>query len=430
MVDNFAQGIRNAVGGLKDSLGNVGATIKEAIGFSKNPNIPSEVWGAHMMDNFASGIDYGNEAVVDSLKDTIKAVEDSIKEFSSSFDDLSDRTQTSLDKFNDATKTAKKNFRDAAKSIRDDVKDLRKSFREDFANSVLDIRNKITDLKAAMSDNTGTFNSTGAGIIVTAQDALAKAQADLATETAKSPEQQNAADIQSLQNTIQEKQAFLNKHADFINSIEGDIEEERRVRSLDEIDLLQENYNKQQEELQKNVDAQQAILDAHKTQIDKYNADITEAARVAGLDQLALLTENKNKELDLLNQRLADEKTIRNDALKDARKEFKQSYKQIKQETNDLIDSLAAKFSTIPTSINDAFTVLGQTLQSAGTALASTSKTVNNTNNKTIILNMNDVMGETKDEKMARLKTVVKSLWSTKLQSMAIPFRGKLDHKK
>lgn len=76
LIGNFIQGIKNGINNLWAEIDTIISSITEKLGFSKNPNLATEVWGEEMIKNFAEGIKKGQIDIGEALagvKDEVAA---------------------------------------------------------------------------------------------------------------------------------------------------------------------------------------------------------------------------------------------------------------------------------------------------------------------------------------------------------------------
>jgi hypothetical protein len=272
-VENFTKGMLAAIPGVGTAVSLVTNAL-EFIKFSKNKNIPSEVWGQHMIENFAEGMGVGAGDIDDQLENIKERMANRIENFSDSFVTLKDKVKEALSDYTSAIKSARKTYKETMSDIAADREALSGGVQKDVAKEILG-----------------------------SEQRLAEAQKDLFAETAKAQEEQNLDRISELQATINEENVFLKKHAQDYKDYAAAIKEERRLESLDSIELAKEQY--------------------------------------------AL-------ELADLNQREADALEIKQKAFNSAYQALRENYKLIKADTKDLVSELVKEFNGIPTALIDA----------------------------------------------------------------------------
>lgn len=409
MLQNFAQGIRNGFAPIENAIGGAKA-IFEKIKFSKNKDIPSEVWGYHMMQNFAGGIDEGNEEVVDALDETVKKAEERIKAFTETFAELKEKTKEAWREFVDSTKDAKKEYNKSIDDIRGKNKELKKSFEEDVANAVLDIRDNIKGLQDELGTSNASFDQKMADQFVDAENTIAESKKKINTELEKADADRDEEKIAELQANIAEQESFLTKHADLIKQLEGTIAEERRVRGLDEVERLMEQKAVEASILQTQIDQEQAILNTHAGTIQQYHNAIKEQRRVRGLDEIALLIENFEVEKSALQTQEDAALEIKQNAMKKARQAYKKHLKNIIQDTERTVGTMATEFDKIPANMGSALEALSNRLINAGSKIKGDQTTNNVNNSKTFSVTVNAGGGEGQNDLLARLGVLLKTI--------------------
>lgn len=410
MLQNFAAGIWEGISNVGESLESAKNFIKEKIGFSKNKDIPTEVWGYHMMQNFAGGIDEGNEEVVDALDETVKKAEERIKAFTETFAELKEKTKEAWREFVDSTKDAKKEYNKSIDDIREKNKELKKSFKEDVANAVLDIRDNIKGLQDELGTSNASFDQKMADQFVDAENTIAESKKKINTELEKADADRDEEKIAELQANIAEQESFLTKHAGLISQLEGAIAEERRVRGLDEVERLMEQKAVEASILQTQIDQEQAILNTHAGTIQQYHNAIKEQRRVRGLDEIALLIENFEIEKSALQTQEDAALEIKQNAMKKARQAYKKHLKNIIQDTERTVGTMATEFDKIPANMGSALEALSNRLINAGSKIKGDQTTNNVNNSKTFSVTVNAGGGEGQNDLLARLGVLLKTI--------------------
>jgi len=389
MMQNFGQGITNALGNVTQPVENMVGWIKGKIGFSKNPNIPTEVWGAHMMQNFASGIDLGNKDVKAKLNETVKHVKDRIEDFTKGFADMGKKASKAWDKFKDSIKDARKTYKDNIAKIKEDIESIHTSMKETRAA----FKKEAQGIKDDYAKNSGAatmgMGFDIAGSIFESQERQAKAQRELQNEMAKDEKDRDKEKIAGLEAQVSTEAGFLAKHLADQQTYAAQIIEVRRKAGLDEIELRKEQHAQEQADLITKRDEQLAQA---KIEYDEKMAKYAQ--------ELVDLQAQKDKEADIY-QKAADK----------ARNILKASLDAQKKDAKNLVNDLVKEFERIPDSISQAFTNLGKKMMTAGSTISGgkgSSKTTNNSKNFSVIINSGG--GESQKDLLNRLNILLKTL--------------------
>ena len=389
-----------------------------------------------------------SDGVSEAIAEAAELVEERTEEIITSFETLKQKTKNAWSEFQDSTDDAKKTYRDTIDSIKESTKELKASFKsdfadivsnmktgiqeikttfeDDFANTILDIQDNISGLNATLSETNLSFDEDIASKFVDAEEEIANATTSLNDELLKDEESRSQDTIDGLNELISEKEAFLEKHADTLAGLEDTTAEVRRVRGLDEIELLIEQKSAEAAILEESIATEQAILDAHKDRIQEHNDAITEQVRVRGLDDIELLIEQKSNEIAALKESALIEEgllksnykaaradlrsqekqalKIKRNAAKRARRMLRNNLKGIAADSRVIIGQMAAEYQIIPDSMGEALNQLSSRLITAGTQISGGGNTTSTTDNsKNITIEINGTSGESQDELLARL---------------------------
>lgn len=400
------QSLQGQVDGLTGKFGLFTQDIKnsrDAFGKMYDAVIHGAPAMANALDGAGGGGTVDRSPFVDKSKSKEKA-EKSAQEFINAFRGISDKAGDYLKKFRDKSDEIKEKFAETVKDINKKRKELMEGFRSDFGDAVVDIQNNMKDLSKSILATASDFDAQMAGVIITSQDKLAELQKNLQNELSLGSLDQDTSYIASLNEQIAAEEAFLGKHADTVTAVNDDITEQRRQAGLDNIEKLKEEKDAAVSELQVQVDAEQAILDAHKADIIKYHDDITEAARRSSRDQLTILKEQVAEEKAVLKGDLKNAK-------KDKKADFKANRKDLRANFADLVEMLQEKTGDAARNYG---TLPGEGVAPFNSAISDVNKVGKRINKfkqggNVYNFNINGVEGESLDEIASRFGLVLKT---------------------
>lgn len=331
--------------------------------------------------------------------------EDKKTKYVNAFKNISDQAYNYLKKFRENAKKIQEDFDKTIDEINKKRSDLNKKFSVDVANAVLDIQDQIKTLNDSLKSTNTDYADQMASSIIDAQDQLTSLQKDLQDQMALGSLDQDQSYIETLQSQIQTQEGFLSKHADVIKDVQANIDEQRRVSGLDEIDKLQEEKDSKIEIIQQQVDEEQAILDAHSKWIKNNQAALVEAERAASLDKIQILKEQLLTDRALLDadekQAKKDKKTAKKENRADLRDNFKDLIKNFIEDTQNLGEK--------------SKTVSGQALTDIQTAEGKVNKVGRkavgkNAKGNIYQIDLNVTSGESIDSILAKLVTKMKTI--------------------
>lgn len=273
--------------------------------------------------------------------------EDKKTKYVNAFKNISDQAYNYLKKFRENAKKIQEDFDKTIDEINKKRSDLNKKFSVDVANAVLDIQDQIKTLNDSLKSTNTDYADQMASSIIDAQDQLTSLQKDLQDQMALGSLDQDQSYIETLQSQIQTQEGFLSKHADVIKDVQANIDEQRRVSGLDDIEKLQEEKDSKIEIIQQQVDEEQAILDAHSKWIKNNQAALVEAERAASLDKIQILKEQLLTDRALLD---ADEKQAKKDkkaAKKENRADLRENFKDLIKNFIEDTQNLGEKSKTV-----------------------------------------------------------------------------------
>lgn len=447
LIENFKQGVLDAVPGLNAAVDGA-KRVLDRLKFSRNKEIPSEIWGEHMMDNFAEGMGKGSEEVqarIDEIQNTLdtwarerlgstakestarkqeifdlkkeqKDLKEQLKMIDGSYDgylkkieEVEKKTKKSWEEFDKSSKAARKEYTKTITEINEKNNELQNSFKESFSSAVLDVRDGIEKMKSELNNSNLSFDQKIAVELVNTEDVIKETKQKIADEmSAENPDDKKVLDLQS---SLAEQESFLIKHADVVSRLDAMMAEERRVRSLDEIELLLEQKAKEGGILQAQIDQEQIMLDTHAQKIAEYNGAILEMRRIRGLDEIALLVENFEVEKSALQLQEDEALEAKKEALTKARNTYKKHLKGLVGDTKKAVKEMTAEFGRIPNTMAGAIEALSNRLISAGNKIGG--KTVNNNktdNSKKFDITINAEKGDGQKDLLKRLNLMLKTL--------------------
>lgn len=335
-----------------------------------------------------------------------KEAEKSAKSYISAFESIADKSSDYLEEFGKNAKRIKQDFNKTINEIKEKGKELAANFASDFSGAVLEIRNTISELKSSIVSTSQGFNEQMAAVIIAKQDELAELQKNLQSELALGSLDQDTSYIASLQEQIATQEGFLSEHADVVAAVQDEITEQRRVAGLDEIEALKEQKDKEISELQAQIDEENAILNAHKEDIKKYHSDITEAARLASRDQLQVLKDQLIAEREILSGEKEDAITARKKARRKNRREMRGNFADLIDAFSESSSELSSEFGTVPSeatgSMNDAINAINK--------IATKMEGFPKGTGKSYQINVNAVTGESLESIIARLGVLMKTI--------------------
>jgi|GEM_PF-6732931 len=255
-------------------------------------------------DTLKSAKDSFSKAITgDGINDALKRMEDADAKVAKTKLGVKELTQAQVD---------------AAEAAQKHAKDL-----EDMQKSVIDAKDKITELAASIKDKLTTAfsdfkNSIGdivkesqtnlAQLVVKSETDLKDLRTQLAEEQAKEADKQSADRIKSLQDEINQKQAILTASAGYETRLRAQIAD--RQKAIDELATkqAQETDPVKKATLETEIEARKTALE----QVQKLGGldkQITEERRLAALDEFSRMEEETFKRIDLATTEFVTEVT-------------------------------------------------------------------------------------------------------------------------
>ena len=211
LIQNFADGIlQGVVGPLTDAVNTASNFVKDKLGFSVNPYLPSEEWGEHMIGNFADGMAVAQpklSAAVQQIIDVLNGVDESQKLV------VSDGIK-GLDELNDAYTTA-------------------------FS----DLEGKISGFQESLDSIFGEFSDTQSKERKKVAEAIVASETDVADLKAQIADESDAKKRQELKKKLEMELSTMNDLKDRIAQFDAEVTEVKRVNGLTQLQLAFENYD-------------------------------------------------------------------------------------------------------------------------------------------------------------------------------------------
>jgi hypothetical protein len=260
--------------------------------------------------------------IAKSTTDTFKFMSDSLSQAAGNgFDDLNKKLEESDLKLAKGKLGAKELTQaqvDAAEAADKHAKSL-----EDMQKSVIDAKDKITELASSIKDkltesfkdfkdnlkDTITESRQGlAELVVKSETDLKDLRSQLAEEQAKEADKQSADRIKSLQQEISQKQAVLTASAGYETRLAQQIAD--RQKTIDDLSAKQtkETDPIKKATLETEIEARKTALEQI-TNLGGLDKQITEERRTAALDEFSRMEEETFKRIDLATTAFVSEVT-------------------------------------------------------------------------------------------------------------------------
>lgn len=350
----------------------------------------------------------GGGGFIGSIAKGAKEAEKSASSYISAFESVADKSSDLLEKFNENARRIKQEFRKTIEDIKKKGAELAKGFASDFGSAIVEIQDTIKSLTDSMLASTRGFDAQMAGVVIKTQDEIANLQTQLNEQLSLGSLDQDQSFIEELQSQIAEREGFLSKHSGVISQIQDSINEERRKAGLDEIETLQEQKDAEVSELQAQIDTENAILDKHAEDIASFNDAITEARRQSSLDQIEILKEQFAAERALLEQEKEAARTKRKKDRKKNRNELRAGFQDVSSLLYDETGEMSQDFSSMPTGAQSSFNSAVGAINAIGAKIGGFN--AKKDSGKQYNININTIQGESLEDIMSRLGVMLKTL--------------------
>lgn len=272
----------------------------------------------------------------EAMKETAEAIQENnerLQDFITSAETLKEKQaeiwsslEEKLDKFKDKLKEAKNSFKESFQGIVDELREVRENFKQAADDIYKNFDESFRNLAR-------TYDQKIAKEIIDAEENKTKAQIELNEELSKAEEDRNEEKIKQLQTTINEESGFLENHKQDYIDYEEAIAEERKIRSMDAVELLKYQFQQEKIELQKDRDEKLEIL---KQETSDKQQEL--------LEQLKIVQEIYDKIQETIHEKMHK-----------ARVKARNALNKILDDTKEIVDLMKKEFKEIPDEIEEAF---------------------------------------------------------------------------
>lgn len=255
----FAQGIADGAGAVADAAGKAGSAAKDQL--------------EKMFDEL--------KKKGDNIDELIKEVKDKTKEWRDILLSVEDTYAGVAQKLNDAGISIE--------GITDSSRELERTHKETFdilnadlkryadnaiqvKNSIADVTDKIANLK---KEQQGALASQQQDTVKTAAEKIVEIEQNVKDLRDKLSLETNADEVNRLKKSLDEQQAILMKHADFITANQDEIDQARHMASLDEVSQIIEVGKQKAAAIKKEYEDKVAALEQEKVALqDRYDTEV------------------------------------------------------------------------------------------------------------------------------------------------------------
>jgi len=287
MIDGFIQGVKNkitgAVNAVKEFAGSVAGAAKSVLGIQSPSRVFREL-GNNTAEGFLLGIEDESEEAQAVMREFVEGLQAEAKDaqepldFTGAFQELEqvvsdafDEASAAITDFVQTNADAQQQLRDEIAQTEQEIKDLEAAFAE-------------ANLKAEQQ-----FQETAAGIVLDAKEKEAEIQEQINKLKSEAAEQEKAPDperLARLQEELAAAQAILETQREQQIVTQEQLAEEERLRGLNALERLQEEYLIEQEirqqrfeeekaELEARQEALQVSLDAREAEFEAFYTNLT-----------------------------------------------------------------------------------------------------------------------------------------------------------
>lgn len=207
LIDMFVQGIKDGIGKVKQAAEDVANAVSDFIGFhsptKKGPASDSDKWAPNFIKMFSKGISDGKSQIE-------KASESLMEGMKSVFSDTS-AIEAQIDKI----KNLKSVYSDTISSIKGEIKSLQSEMASFGVGG----------------DKRESFESSAAVEVLKQQEELSSLKNELSKES-------NAEERAEIERNINEIQSSLSDNAEFIKSIDSEIQYQKKLNEMDELSRM------------------------------------------------------------------------------------------------------------------------------------------------------------------------------------------------